>query len=30
MADISDLKDRIAAALATVDGDVLQRIWMEL
>jgi hypothetical protein len=30
VADIKDLKDRIAAAIATVDVDMLQRTWMEL
>jgi hypothetical protein len=30
VADINDLKDRIKAAIATVDVDMLQRTWMEL
>ncbi|KDR16703.1 hypothetical protein L798_09097 [Zootermopsis nevadensis] len=30
VADINDLKDRTAAAIATVDFDMLQRTWMEL
>jgi hypothetical protein len=29
VADINDLKDRIKAAIATVDVDMLQRTWME-
>jgi hypothetical protein len=30
VADINNLKDRIKAAIATVDVDMLQRTWMEL
>jgi hypothetical protein len=30
VANINDLKDRIKAAIATVDVDMLQRTWMEL
>lgn len=30
MADMTDLKDRIAAAIPTVGVDMLQRTWMEL
>jgi hypothetical protein len=30
VADINDLKDRIKAAIETVDVDMLQRSWMEL
>jgi hypothetical protein len=30
VADINDLKDRIKAAVATVDVDMLQRVWIEL
>jgi hypothetical protein len=30
VADINDLKDKIKAAIATVDTDMLQHTWMEL
>lgn len=30
VADINDLEDRIAAAVATVDADMLQHTWIEL
>jgi hypothetical protein len=30
VADINDLKDRIKAAIATVDVDMLKQTWMKL
>ena len=29
-ADINDMKDRITAAINTVDGDILKRAWEEI